>query len=192
MTHERVSCPTCKRAIVLPANEYWPGPVSAERQLERIANMESYYTSGLSPVSLFNFPCWEYLTAYAGEPLIDWPARWQKAGGPVCVKSRFIAPKSHAVWKNLGNQEIFPDALGNPFPPYVNGSGYCIMDCNRDECIALGVIDPDEGVAARNITLLRELFGDPAKATLADMQATRSKLLAALADLNEGKSHTEK
>jgi len=188
LTHERTSCPSCKQVTVLPPNEYWPGPVSAEKQLERIANIERDYTSGMTEVALFELPCWDYLPFFGGEPLIDWPARWQRAGGPVCVESRFIAPKSHPIWKNLGNQEIFPDALGNPFPPYVNGSGFGWIGVRRQECVALGVIDAGEGSDARKISLLREINSDPSKITLADVTADRDNLLAALKMLREATS----
>jgi hypothetical protein len=192
MAHESTSCPACNQTIKFPANEFWAGPVSAEKQAVRIAQCESLYTSGLDEDSLYNEPCWEYLPFYGGEPLIDWPARWQKAGGPVRVESRFIAPKSHAVWKNLGNQEIFPDALGNPFPPYVNGSGYGWIGQGREECIALGVIDAADHQESHYYSLLGELMADKPHATLADIAADRAGLLRALAHLKEAELTTPK
>jgi hypothetical protein len=193
MAHEATPCPTCNETLKLPANEYWPGPVGAEKQLIRIAQCESNYTSGMTDEALFDFPCWEYVSLYSNEASIDWLGRWQKAGGPPCVNSRFIAPKTHAVWKNLGDPRMFPDALGNPFPPYVNGSGFTIIECNRKECINLGVIDENVGVKAHNDSLLREMFDkEPSKVTPSELAAKKQDLIEALAMLKASSSHNRK
>jgi hypothetical protein len=154
--------------------------------------MGSYYNSGLSESSLFNWPCWEYLSVFPTEPLIDWKDRWQKAGGPPLVNARFLAPKIHAVWKNLGDPDILPDALGNPFPPYVNGSGFSIVERKRQECIDLGIIDPSYRAPERKSQLLTQMFGDPSKATASAIRAKRKALESALEMLRQTESQSKK
>jgi hypothetical protein len=154
--------------------------------------MRSDYRSALDEDAAFNFPCWEYRSAYPSEPLIDWKDRWQRAGGPPCINSRFYAPKTHPVWKNLGDRHLFPDALGNPFPPYVNGSGFSLFEVQREECVALGLIDANDGVGAHNAQLLTDMFGDPSKATPAAIRAKRKDLEEALEMLRENGSRSTK
>lgn len=92
----------------------------------------------------------EVLDAYPAQELIrfitpkvkarDWPARWAKAGGRF-IGRRMVALKTDEVWTRLGDPAIFPDALGNPYPPFAYGSGMDVQDVDRAEAERLGLID---------------------------------------------------
>lgn len=92
----------------------------------------------------------EVLDAYPAQELVrfitpkvkarDWSARWAKAGGRF-IGRRMVALKTDEIWARLGDPSIFPDALGNPYPPFAFNSGMDVQDIERTEAEALGLID---------------------------------------------------
>lgn len=73
----------------------------------------------------------------------DWPARWQRAGGKL-TGGRMVALKDDPVWEQLGSPDLFPDALGNPWPPFAFSSGMTTVELPREECIGLGLMAADD------------------------------------------------
>ena len=53
-----------------------------------------------------------------------------------------IALKNSDIWDRLGDSTTFPDALGNPYPPFAFNSGMGVEDISRAEAERLGVIEP--------------------------------------------------
>jgi len=72
----------------------------------------------------------------------DWEERWMQAGGEF-FGGRMIALKTDDVWNRLGDPDLFPDGLGNPWPPFAFNSGMDVRGITRDEAVQLGLIDAD-------------------------------------------------
>jgi hypothetical protein len=68
----------------------------------------------------------------------DWPRRFVAAGGRL-YGGRMIALKDSPVWTRLSR-------FGLPYPPFDYNSGMGLDDVDRDECIALGLIDRDRQI----------------------------------------------
>jgi hypothetical protein len=78
----------------------------------------------------------------------DWPERWETAGGELVDGDRMVAAKDDDLWNRLGDPDLFDDGLGNPYPPFAFSSGMDVADVTREEAERLGVIDPDQQIAA--------------------------------------------
>lgn len=89
----------------------------------------------------------------------DWAARWITAGGKF-YDGRMIALKGDTVWSNLGDPALFPDGLGNDWPPFAFNSGMRVRDIGRDEAQQLGLIDANTELFPQPL----DLEGDMAKA----------------------------
>ncbi len=89
----------------------------------------------------------------------DWPARWAKAGGRFFGR-RMVALKTDPIWARLGDPALFPDALGNPYPPFAFNSGMDVQDVDRAEAEALGLID--RATVPQGASLLASVGGDEA------------------------------
>src|SRR6185369_16237886 len=64
----------------------------------------------------------------------DWPGRWDDEGGEFFGAGRMIALKNAPIWKDISRFEL-------PYPPFDFNSGMDVQDIERDEAIALGLID---------------------------------------------------
>jgi hypothetical protein len=99
------------------------------------------------PDVLDGWPAWELVRVI--EPMMkprNWQERWKMAGGQFhdpAAPERMIALKNSPVWERLGSPDLFPDALGNPYPPFAFNSGMRVEDVAREECERLGLIEPD-------------------------------------------------
>ena len=101
------------------------------------------------------FPAWELVRiSPAAEPR-NWAVRWMMAGGTT-YGGRMIAAKGSPVWDGLGNPRLFPDALGNPYPPFAFNSGMDVRDVSRAEAEALGVIPAGSPAPAPDARALDE------------------------------------
>lgn len=87
------------------------------------------------------WPCQELLRISPSLVQRDWKARWRQCGGHL-YDGRMIALKNSDVWDRLGDSTTFPDALGNPYPPFAFNSGMGVEDVSRSEAERLGVIAP--------------------------------------------------
>ena len=159
------------------------------RRAQSTANLEQ----GMSASRRYNFPCWEFHRRYykrvpRGSTGKDndpaWQERWVRSGGTL-YDGRMIATKDDDVWDAISDSGVWPDGLDSDSDPVVFNTGYGRVELPRQECVDLGVIDAEEGVQARKIDLLGQMFGDPAKATVADVNTKRAALLDALAHLED-------
>ena len=97
------------------------------------------FLQGQSEGALEAFPAQELFRAEdRGEPR-NWPTRWMQSGGQI-FGGRMIALKSDPVWQTIGDSTLFPDALGNPYPPFAFNSGMWVRDVSREDAIALGLM----------------------------------------------------
>jgi hypothetical protein len=115
-----------------------------------------WYQQGLDPAVLDEWPAQELYRAFSTGKQREWPERWQRAGGRF-YDGRMIALKDDPVWKALGDPGLFPDALGNPYPPFAFNSGMDVQDISRDEAMSLGLIDADTQVSPDPIDMSQDL-----------------------------------
>lgn len=160
----------------------------------RIADNTALAVTGMQPDALHDYPCWELLRVYTrlhprGESGRDndpsWQERFVRAGGKL-YGGRMIARKTGPVWNNLGDSGVFSDGTDSSVPPFAFRSGYGWEEVPRQECILLGVIDAGDEQGPKPPSLLGDFFdGHPERATIADIAAKKSDILAALAELKE-------
>lgn len=92
------------------------------------------------------YPAWELVKMYGREePETNWPDHWYaavRATGDACALNvfettrRMVALKSSAVWQALGDGcGGYESALGNPWPPFVVGSGFDVAGVDYKECV---------------------------------------------------------
>lgn len=105
------------------------------------------FIQGQAPGAIDAFPAQELFRAEDREEPRNWPQRWMQAGGQT-FGGRMIALKGDPVWAALGDPNRFPDALGNPYPPFAFNSGMWVRDISRDEAEQLGLIAPGESAQA--------------------------------------------
>lgn len=139
---------------------------------EAIAQNFGSYVARQDETIMDIWPAQELVRASPSKVRRDWAERWEKAGGTI-YNGRFIALKDSKVWENLGSPTLFPDALGNPFPPFAFNSGMDVTDITRDEAIKLGVMTeatltpkPDNRTLAEDARAGTERFDEALKQTL--------------------------
>jgi hypothetical protein len=107
--------------------------------------------AGLEAGALEQFPGYELVRQEARRMPRDWLARWKKAGGKVRKdkkgRVRLVALKTDIVWTNLGDFNLFNDALGVSHPPFAFRSGMGWDELDKRECIALGLLKRAQKVA---------------------------------------------
>lgn len=109
------------------------------------------------------WPCQELVRVSPSLVQRDWKARWLQVGGQF-YEGRMIALKNSDVWDRLGDSNTFPDALGNPYPPFAFNSGMGVEDVTRDEAERLGVIAPNTPTPLpRERSLLEDVQASPDK-----------------------------
>jgi hypothetical protein len=88
----------------------------------------------------------------------DWEARWMQAAqgsgdgrAGACLQQygRMVAAKNSPIWQFLGSS--WDDSLGNPYPPFAFNSGMDWLEVERDDAVALGVVDADQEIAAQEL-----------------------------------------
>lgn len=108
---------------------------------EAVTHGHGRWVAGNDPEVFDAFPAWELVRiSPAAEPR-NWALRWMMAGG-TSFGGRMIALKGSPVWDALGNAKLFPDALGNPYPPFAYNSGMDVREISRAEATRLGLIRP--------------------------------------------------
>ena len=116
--------------------------------------------AGQTESTIYLRPAWElkrFETRAVSRP--DWDRRWA-AAGLACnfegaLKDRFIALKTSPIWQHLGNGAGgYKDTLGNPYPPFAFSSGMDWAGVERDECIALGLIEEDDEISVPSLASL--------------------------------------
>lgn len=108
---------------------------------ESLANNYGTFIAGQDADILDLWPCQELVRISPVAVERNWKERWQSVGGNF-YDGRMIALKNSDIWDRLGSSELFPDALGNPYPPFAFNSGMGVEDISRSEAEELGVIAP--------------------------------------------------
>lgn len=126
--------------------------LSSDARLELIykTNVESAqgfgaFLQGQAPGAIDAFPAQELFRLEDRKDERPWPTRWMQAGGQI-FGGRMIALKNDPIWENLGDQNRYPDALGNPYPPFAFNSGMWVRDIPRSEAIELGLMTAEDVV----------------------------------------------
>lgn len=109
---------------------------------EELAYNYGKFVSNQDPDLLDLWPCQELVRVSPSLVQRDWKARWKLCGGHL-YEGRMIALKNSDIWDRLGDSTTFPDALGNPYPPFAFNSGMGVEDVSRPEAERLGVILPN-------------------------------------------------
>lgn len=138
-------------ALGTPAGPGLPGTVQdvtsfrrADLQVRTLVDTAhglGWHTQGMEAETLDAYPAQElrrFIRPKVKER--DWAARWSRAGGRFFGR-RMVALKTDEVWTRLGDTSLFPDALGNPYPPFAFNSGMDVQDVDRAEAEALGLIE---------------------------------------------------
>ena len=170
--------------------------LSAWKRLELIIDTEGALAHGkiqqmqdYTPVALRLVPAYEMIRVRHPKAPRNWPARWSEAGGPPPLDGRFIAPKEHEVWHNLGDHAIFNDALGVDHAPFWFNSSGSLIGMPRGTCMRLGIMDTQGNWAQAYAPGGTKDYADAQAATLpppvvnakATDPAIRARLQAALA-----------
>jgi hypothetical protein len=105
----------------------------------------------------------------------DWPQRWDEAGTLVgwdgALQSPMVALKTSPIWEALSR-------FDTPWPPFDFNSGMGLEDVDREESVALGLIQPDE-----ELKPIDQAFNDKLEASMENVdQALRTQLLDAFGD----------
>jgi hypothetical protein len=116
---------------------------ASRARLGLIFDMQTQFATGFTrwqtdqdPDLLDEFPAQELLPSTARVPRDTWERRWVTAGGQV-VDGRIVGLKNDPAWERLS---IF----GLPYPPFDFGSQRDLMDLDRREAEALGLIEPNQ------------------------------------------------
>ena len=94
--------------------------------------------SANSAGALAAFPAQELVRVESRTVPRDWASIWATAGGRF-YGGRMIALTTDPIWTDISR-------FGNPWPPFDYGSGMGVIQIDRDEAVALGVIAEDEQV----------------------------------------------
>ncbi|AHF94598.1 hypothetical protein OPIT5_29315 [Opitutaceae bacterium TAV5] len=111
---------------------------------------QARWSAGQDPAILDRFPCQELIRGRDAENPRDWKARFVAAGGKLSRSGRMIARKDDRVWTRISR-------FGNPWTPFDYGSGMELIDIDRDEAVAEGVIAPDVTVKPQTAARAREV-----------------------------------
>lgn len=140
---------------------------------ESIARSYGRHIAGQDQTILNLWPCQELVRQGPSLVQRDWKERWKIAGGEL-YSGRMIALKNSPIWNRLGDSMLFPDALGNPYPPFAFNSGMGVEDVSREEAISLGVIDqgtpaprPDDRAISDDVQASPDKFDSSLRIALA-------------------------
>ena len=131
-----------------PGDEGTMSDLAAEHRLRLILQTEPAMAQGKvnqmfanSPEQRRRAPAVEMIRGREPKVRRDWAARWKLAGGPPLTNGRFIAALGAGVWAQLGNHNLFPDALNTTWAPFWFGSTGLMRTVTTDECKSLGIMD---------------------------------------------------
>ncbi|MDE2105146.1 MAG: hypothetical protein KGL39_48410 [Patescibacteria group bacterium] len=122
-----------------------------------------WFDEGQNPDVLDEWPAQELYDTAPGDShhrRTDIEERWQKAGGKFC-DDRMIALKNDPVWDKLGDPDLFPDGLGNPYSPFWFNTHWRERDIGRDEAQSLGLIDDNTELLPQPLDLNDSLQASP-------------------------------
>ena len=139
------------------------------------------FIAGNDPVALEINPGLELIRAGSPEAPRDWLVRWQAARAATIAEGatdgseRMVALKNHPIWQALGDGAGgFEDTLGNPWAPFAFNSTMVLVECDREDCIALGIMDENTRVPSAEEQGLNEgLLADASRFPTALLDALR-------------------
>jgi hypothetical protein len=110
-----------------------------------------YWAQGQDPELLELYPAQELIRMEDREEPRDWPTIWRNAAQTVgdrgamasLAHGRMVARKDSPIWLEISD-------FGQPYPPFKFNSGMDVQDVDREEAIALGVIEPNAVVAPQS------------------------------------------
>lgn len=163
---------------------YRPGPekagtvedLSSDKRLDLILRTNTemaqgygHWAQGQDEAVLDAWPAQELYRAEARDLERDWKGRWRQSAASVNdvgalrvleQSGRMISLKNAPIWEALAT--IFPDALGNPYPPFAFRSGMDVRDVARSEAVDMGLIDQDTRIPpqTRNLDTPLEIGDD--------------------------------
>ncbi len=105
----------------------------------QMAQGYGHFAEGQDSAILDQWPAQELIRVRDSRVPRDWPTRWADAGGQF-FGGRMIALKSDPIWTDIS-------AFGLPYPPFDFNSGMDVQDVDRDEAMAIGLIDRDTEIA---------------------------------------------
>jgi hypothetical protein len=91
------------------------------------------YNQGVSEAILDEWPAQELFSYAIKEEQVNWLQRWRDAGGQI-FDNRMIALKNSEVWIRISD-------FGYMFPPFAAHSHAWVRGIDRNEAMALGLID---------------------------------------------------
>ncbi len=118
----------------------------------RMAAGYGQYLQGQDPDVIDEWPCQELIRIMQRKEPRDWPIRWAQAGGKI-YGDRMIARKDDPIWTRIS-------AFGLPYPPFDFNSGMGVIDIDRDEAEALGVVSPSDKISPKAIPMNKGLQQD--------------------------------
>ncbi|MDR2981994.1 MAG: hypothetical protein LBV12_07070 [Puniceicoccales bacterium] len=147
--------------------------ITSRRRLELIhdfqiqnAFSESRHATAQDEDYLQAFPARELIRVEDRKEKRDWQAIWQAAGGKL-YNGRMIARQGDPIWTAISQ-------FGNPWAPFAWGSGMDTEDIDRDESLALGVLQPDQPVEPE------EFSAAPPEANVAELSPDALQFLERL------------
>lgn len=110
-----------------------------------LANGYGQRMRSIDPDLLDEYPAWRLIRRGSRLKERNWRERWDEAAADTPEEGRnddeLMALKTHPIWESLGSTDIFDDALDVDYPPFAFNSGMGVEEVNRDEAIAVGLID---------------------------------------------------
>lgn len=148
-----------------------------------LAQAQGYaqWLAGMTETARLMVPCLELVRVRERMEHRNWPEVWERAGGEFFggpgsnadypfSPGRMIAAKDDPIWQRISR-------FGTPWPPFDWGSGMGLKPIRRMEAEALGVLGPDDLVAAMDTP-----FNDGARASLKGIpEAGRKRIIEVLA-----------
>jgi hypothetical protein len=136
----------------------------------RVAQGFGYDQQGQSEGILDQWPAQELYRAISTNKQRDWGERWVQAANAAGdddalrvfeSSGRMIARKDSTIWDVIGSPDLFPDGLGNPYPPFAFNSGMDVRDVDRKTAVAIGLIRDEDVISPRERLLNDELKVSP-------------------------------
>jgi hypothetical protein len=135
----------------------------------RMAQEFGHFEQGQDEAILDMWPAQELIRIEDREEPRDWLRRWHDAGGIVFPGERMVALKNDGIWTSIS-------AFGLPYPPFDFNSGMGTVDVDRDEAMALGLIDRDTRIEPQHRDFNEDLAVSPATRNEALLQALLTSL----------------
>lgn len=112
------------------------------------------WVQGQDPAILDQWPAQELVRVRDAREPRPWLTIWQDAGGTVFPGNRMIALKNDRIWMRISR-------FGLPYPPFDFNSGMDVQDIDRDEAMALDLIDRDTELFPQSRDFNQDLQATP-------------------------------